>query len=63
MVCGVETEAYGGYCVALRWPLFMAHPQAQERADAIARIAPPSPTRALLTPTEWGALKNICAGG
>ena len=24
MVCGVETEAYGGYCVALRWPLFMA---------------------------------------
>jgi hypothetical protein len=41
----------------------MAHRQAQERADAIARIAQPSPTRALLTPTEWGALKRICAEG
>jgi len=39
------------------------HPQAQERADAIARIARPSPMRALLTPAEWDALKNICAGG
>ncbi|HWN51709.1 MAG TPA: M48 family metallopeptidase [Xanthobacteraceae bacterium] len=39
------------------------HPQAQERADAIARIAQPSPARALLTPTEWGALKRICAEG
>jgi hypothetical protein len=41
----------------------MPHPQAQERADAIARIAQPSPARALLTPTEWGALKRICAEG
>jgi Zn-dependent protease with chaperone function len=39
------------------------HPQAQERADAIARIAQPSPTRALLAPTEWDALKSICAEG
>jgi predicted Zn-dependent protease len=39
------------------------HPQAQERADAIAKIAQPSPMTALLTPTEWGALKSICAGG
>ena len=39
------------------------HPEAQERADAIARIAQPSPLRALLTPPEWNALKSICAGG
>ena len=39
------------------------HPQAQERADAIAKIAQPSPMKALLTPPEWDALKRICAGG
>jgi Zn-dependent protease with chaperone function len=39
------------------------HPQAQERADAIARIGQPSPMRALLTPPEWDALKNICSEG
>jgi Zn-dependent protease with chaperone function len=38
------------------------HPQAQERADAIARVAQPSPMKALLTPTEWSALKSICTG-
>jgi len=39
------------------------HPEAQERADAIAKISRPSPTRALLTPAEWEALKSICAEG
>jgi len=39
------------------------HPEAQERADTIARMARPSPMRALLTPPEWDALKRICAGG
>jgi Zn-dependent protease with chaperone function len=39
------------------------HPQAQERADAIARIGRPSQTRALLTPPEWEALKSICTEG
>jgi Zn-dependent protease with chaperone function len=39
------------------------HPQAQERAEAIARIAQPSPMRALLAPPEWEALKSICTGG
>jgi Zn-dependent protease with chaperone function len=38
------------------------HPQAEERASAIARIGQPSPTKALLTPAEWTALKSICAG-
>jgi Zn-dependent protease with chaperone function len=37
------------------------HPEAQERADAIARIGQPSPMKALLTPAEWRALKSICA--
>jgi Zn-dependent protease with chaperone function len=39
------------------------HPEAQERADAIDRIAQPSPLKALLTPPEWDALRSICAGG
>jgi len=39
------------------------HPEAQERADAIAKISRPSPTRALLTAPEWEALKSICAEG
>src|SRR5262249_13440786 len=43
--------------------LLLRPPQAQDGADAIARIAQPSPMRALLTPVEWRALKNICAGG
>ena len=37
------------------------HPEAQERADAIAKVGKPSPQKALLTPAEWTALKNICA--
>jgi Peptidase family M48 len=37
------------------------HPEAQERADAIARIGQPSPMKALLTPADWRALKGICA--
>jgi Zn-dependent protease with chaperone function len=36
------------------------HPEAQERADAIAKIGQPSPMKALLTPAEWNALKGIC---
>jgi len=39
------------------------HPEAQERADAIAKISRPSPTTALLTAPEWDALKSICAEG
>jgi len=46
---------------ALLAPHFLLdHPAAQERADAIARIAKPTPTEALLTPLEWEALKSIC---
>jgi len=41
----------------------LSHPDAQERADAIAKIAKPSPTEALLTPLEWEALKSICTEG
>jgi Zn-dependent protease with chaperone function len=36
------------------------HPEAQERANAIAKIGQPSPMKALLTPAEWSALKGIC---
>src|SRR5262249_10220815 len=39
------------------------HPAAQERADAIAKIAKPAPIGALLTPPEWEALKRICTEG
>jgi len=39
------------------------HPAAQERADAIAKIAQPSPMGALLSPPEWEALKSICTEG
>jgi predicted Zn-dependent protease len=39
------------------------HPAAQERADAIAKIAQPSPMGALLSPSEWEALKSICTEG
>jgi peptidase M48-like protein len=39
------------------------HPQAQERADAIAKIAQPPQMRALLAPPEWEALKSICTEG
>lgn len=38
------------------------HPEAQERADAIAMVGQPSPLRALLTPAEWNALRSICTG-
>jgi Zn-dependent protease with chaperone function len=36
------------------------HPEAQERADAIAKIGQPSPMKAVLSPQEWNALKGIC---
>jgi Zn-dependent protease with chaperone function len=39
------------------------HPAAQERADAIAKIAKPAAMGALLTPPEWEALKSICTEG
>jgi Zn-dependent protease with chaperone function len=39
------------------------HPAAQERADALAKIAQPSPMAALLSPSEWEALKSICTEG
>jgi predicted Zn-dependent protease len=39
------------------------HPAAQARADAIAKIAQPSPMGALLSPPEWEALKRICTEG
>ncbi len=47
---------------AVNAPHFLLdHPEAQERADAIAKVGQPSPTKALLTPAEWTALKSICA--
>ena len=39
------------------------HPAAQQRADAIAKIAKPAPMGALLSPPEWEALKSICTEG
>jgi hypothetical protein len=41
----------------------VGHPQAQERAAAIAKIAPPPQMSALLTAPEWEALKSICTEG
>jgi hypothetical protein len=39
------------------------HPEAQERADAIARIGRPSPMKDLLTMSEWNAVRLICSEG
>jgi Zn-dependent protease with chaperone function len=36
------------------------HPEAQERADAIAKVGQPSPMKPVLVPAEWNALKGIC---
>jgi Peptidase family M48 len=38
------------------------HPEAQERADAIARIGQPVVMKDLLTAAEWNALRSICSG-
>jgi hypothetical protein len=37
------------------------HPEDQERDAALARFSKPSPMKVLLTPAEWGAVKNMCA--
>jgi predicted Zn-dependent protease len=37
------------------------HPEAQERAAAIAKVGQPSQMKALLTQAEWNALKGICS--
>jgi predicted Zn-dependent protease len=36
------------------------HPEAQERADAIAKVGQPAPVKALLSAVEWNALKSMC---
>jgi Zn-dependent protease with chaperone function len=64
---GGDPRALGGILLRISGqpgavPHFLLdHPEAQERADAIARIGQPSPMKALLTPAEWRALKGICA--
>jgi hypothetical protein len=39
------------------------HPAAQERADAITKVAKPPSLGPLLSPPEWEALKSICTEG
>jgi Zn-dependent protease with chaperone function len=66
---GGDPHAFGAFLLRISdkpgaAPHFLLdHPEAQERADAVGKIAQPSPMRALLTPPEWEALKGICAGG
>jgi predicted Zn-dependent protease len=46
--------------------ILLDHPETSERVaaiDAMVRSAPPSaPPRALLTKSEWAALKTVCSG-
>jgi Zn-dependent protease with chaperone function len=66
---GADPHALGVFLVRISGPESVAphflldHPEAQVRADALNRIAEPSPMKALLTPPEWDALKSICAEG
>ena len=66
---GGDPQAIGAFLLRISgtaavMPHFLLdHPAAQERADAIAKIAQPSPMAALLSPPEWEALKSICTEG
>lgn len=42
--------------------IWVDHPQAEDRARAIARLGLPTGGAALLDADEWSALKHICAG-
>jgi Zn-dependent protease with chaperone function len=72
MKAGGDPRALGAFLLRIAGnegsvPHFLlSHPQAQERAAAIDRIArssPPQRQAPLLTPPQWAALKTICAGG
>jgi predicted Zn-dependent protease len=41
--------------------ILLDHPEARERAALIEAMAKPSPTRPLLAPAEWAALKSVCS--
>jgi Zn-dependent protease with chaperone function len=66
---GGDPHALGAILLRISGPaavmphFLLDHPAAQERADAIAKIAQPSPLKALLSPPEWEALKSICTEG
>ncbi len=66
---GGDPQALGAFLLRISgtaavMPHFLLdHPAAQERADAIAKIAQPSPMGPLLSPPEWEALKIICTEG
>src|SRR5216684_3760828 len=66
---GGDPQAIGAFLLRISgtaavMPHFLLdHPAAQERADAIAKIAQPSPMGPLLSAPEWEALKTICTEG
>jgi Zn-dependent protease with chaperone function len=41
--------------------ILLDHPEARERGALIEAMAKPSPTRPLLAPAEWAALKSVCS--
>lgn len=42
--------------------ILLDHPETRDRVALIEKMAGSAPTRPLLDPAEWAALKNICAG-
>ena len=42
--------------------ILLDHPETRERVASIEAMAKSAPTRPLLAPAEWTALKNICTG-
>jgi predicted Zn-dependent protease len=42
--------------------ILLDHPETRERVASIEAMAKSAPTRPLLAPAEWAALKNICTG-
>ena len=41
--------------------VLLDHPEAEERAKALAGVAQPAAPATLLSDTEWAALKKVCA--
>jgi Zn-dependent protease with chaperone function len=69
LALGADARALGRFLQRISgdssdgFTILLDHPTAKERAAAIDAIAPPqSRGVALLDPTEWAALKRICAG-
>ena len=42
--------------------ILSSHPLTEERRDLMSREARPNAGTEILSPREWGALKNICNG-